>query len=60
MPDRNGRGFGDNVQAFQNVGGVEIRRHPIDGNLQCKANSPAPVGGRNVVGGNKEDQCKRL
>jgi hypothetical protein len=51
---------GGSVQVFQNVGGVEIRRNTINGNLQCKANSPAPVGGRNVVGGNKEDQCARL
>jgi hypothetical protein len=51
---------GGSVQVFQNVGGAEIRRNTIDGNLQCKANAPAPVGGRNVVGGNKEDQCARL
>jgi hypothetical protein len=51
---------GGSVQAFQNTGGVDIRRNTIDGNLQCKANAPAPVGGRNVVGGNKEDQCARL
>jgi hypothetical protein len=51
---------GGSVQAFQNVGGVEIRLNTIDGNLQCKENSPAPIGGRNVVGGNKEDQCARL
>lgn len=29
----------------------------IDGNLQCQENYLAPVGGGNVVGGNKEDQC---
>jgi hypothetical protein len=51
---------GGNVQAFQNTGGVEIRRNVIDGNLQCKENQPRPVGGQNVVGGNKEDQCSRL
>jgi hypothetical protein len=45
---------------FQNTGGVEIRRNVIDGNLQCKENQPAPVGGGNVVGGNKEDQCRRF
>jgi len=32
----------------------------IVGNLQCKENRPAPTGGRNVVGGDKEDQCARL
>jgi hypothetical protein len=51
---------GGNVQAFQNTGGVEIRGNRIDGNLQCKANVPAPVGGNNVVQGNKEDQCASL
>jgi len=48
------------VQAFQNRGGVTISRNRIDGNLQCKANRPAPRGGGNIVGGNKEDQCARL
>ena len=48
------------MQAFQNTGGVEIRGNRINGNLQCKENSPRPTGGGNVVGGNKEDQCARL
>jgi hypothetical protein len=48
------------LQAFQNRGGVEISNNTIDGNLQCKENSPAPVGGGNRVGGNKEDQCAHL
>jgi hypothetical protein len=51
---------GGNLQAFQNVGGVEIRNNVIDGNLQCKENYPRPVGGGNIVEGNKEDQCRRL
>jgi len=51
---------GGNIQAFQNRGGVEIRKNVIDGNLQCKSNNPRPVGGGNIVGGNKEDQCARL
>ena len=51
---------GGNVQVFQNTGGVEIRRNFIDGNLQCKANNPPPIGGNNIVQGNKEDQCRRL
>lgn len=51
---------GGSVQAFQNTGELAIRRNRIDGNLQCKANSPAPTGGGNTVGGNKEDQCRRL
>lgn len=52
--------IGGNVQAFQNRGGVRIHRNRIDGNLQCKANNPVPTGSGNVVGGNKEDQCRRL
>lgn len=51
---------GGNVQVVSNSGGVEIRRNVIDGNLQCKQNYPAPIGGNNVVGGSKEDQCRRL
>ena len=51
---------GGSVQVMQNTGGVEISRNTIDGNLQCKENTPAPTGGGNVVGGNKEDQCARL
>lgn len=49
------------VQLFQNRRGVKlVKGNRIDGNLQCKANRPAPVGGGNHVGGNKEDQCARL
>jgi hypothetical protein len=51
---------GGDVQGFQNRGGLEISRNRIDGNLQCKENSPRPVGGGDVVQGNKEDQCARL
>jgi hypothetical protein len=51
---------GGDVQAFQNSGGVRIYGNRIDGNLQCKANRPQPVGGGNVVQGNKEDQCRRF
>lgn len=51
---------GADVQAFQNTGGVRIRGNTIDGNLQCKENRPRPTGGNNEVGGNKEDQCRRL
>jgi hypothetical protein len=56
---RNNRVVGS-IQAFQNKGGVAILRNRVNGNLQCKANSPRPVGGGNRVGGNKEDQCARL
>ncbi|BAC90200.1 hypothetical protein [Gloeobacter violaceus] len=52
--------IGGNLQAFQNNGGLTITANNIDGNLQCKENNPAPVGGENVVQGNKEDQCAQL
>ena len=29
----------------------------LNPNLQCKENTPAPTGGRNIVQGVKEDQC---
>jgi hypothetical protein len=48
------------VQYFENRGAISITSNRIDGNLQCKANDPAPTGRGNVVGGNKEDQCARL
>ena len=49
------------VQVLSNTRGTKtITRNRIDGNLQCKANNPAPVGGGNMVGGNKEDQCRLL
>jgi preprotein translocase subunit YajC len=48
------------LQAFSNGGGFRIYGNRIDGNLQCKSNDPPPVGGENVVEGNKEDQCSQL
>ena len=48
---------GGNVQVIGNHGRAEIYRNLIDGNLQCKENSPRPVGGSNRVRGSKEDQC---
>jgi hypothetical protein len=48
---------GGSIQVIGNSGGAEIFRNVIDENLQCKENNPAPIGGNNVVGGNKEDQC---
>lgn len=50
---------GGNLQVFQNTGGVLLRNNRIDGNLQCKANAPAPRGSGNVAA-SKEDQCARL
>jgi len=54
-----GNTIGADLQAFQNTGGVLIRKNRIDGNLQCKENSPAPTGGDNRAA-SKEDQCERL
>ncbi len=57
---RSNRVKGD-VQLFTNRTGTKtVSSNRIDGNLQCKENRPAPVGSGNVVGGNKEDQCRRL
>ncbi|WP_183094646.1 hypothetical protein [Nocardioides stalactiti] len=46
------------VQVFSNDGLWAIYDNAIDGNLQCKSNAPRPVGDRNRVEGNKEDQCE--
>ena len=56
----NGNNVGGSIQVVGNTGGAEIFRNVIDGNLQCKENRPAPTGGGNRVGGNKEDQCSRF
>jgi hypothetical protein len=48
------------VQYFENRGAISIMKNRIDGNLQCKENDPPPIGGGNIVQGNKEDQCARL
>jgi hypothetical protein len=48
------------VQSFSNRGEQLFVRNRINGNLQCKQNTPPPRGWGNVVGGNKEDQCRRL
>ena len=53
----NSNNVGGSIQVVGNSGGAEIFRNVINGNLQCKENRPAPTGGGNVVGGNKEDQC---
>jgi hypothetical protein len=51
---------GGSVQVIGNQGRAEIYGNTIDGNLQCKENSPRPVGGNNRVRGNKENQCSAL
>jgi hypothetical protein len=48
------------IQLFENRRPTSIRRNRVDGNLQCKANSPRPGGGGNIVQGSKQDQCARL
>jgi hypothetical protein len=60
LPTANDNEIGANLQAFKNTGGLEIFRNGLDGNLRCKENNPAPIGGGNVVQGNKEDRCSRL
>ncbi|HSK16673.1 MAG TPA: hypothetical protein VK915_10950 [Gaiellaceae bacterium] len=56
----NRNSVGGNIQIVGNRGGAEVIRNRIVGNLQCKENSPRPTGRGNVVGGNKEDQCRRF
>lgn len=51
---------GSDIQLFSNDGRFEVRHNQVEGNLQCKSNAPAPVGGNNKVDGNKEDQCRGL
>lgn len=51
---------GSDIQVFEQSGAVEIRDNVVDGNLQCKENAQAPVGGGNAVDGNAEDQCADL
>ena len=51
---------GGSIQVIGNSGGAGIFRNRVNGNLQCKENRPRPKGGGNVVGGNKEDQCRRF
>ncbi|MEE1620764.1 hypothetical protein ACQ7DA_07590 [Zafaria sp. J156] len=48
------------VQVFKNRGQQRISYNTVRGNLQCKENSPRPVGGQNKVSGSKEDQCRTL
>lgn len=55
-----GNRVGGSIQVIGNSGGAQIFRNVVNGNLQCKENRPRPRGGGNVVGGNKEDQCRRF
>jgi len=45
------------LSAAGNQVGATVADNTINGNLQCKENNPAPIGGINIVQGNKEDQC---
>jgi cytoskeletal protein CcmA (bactofilin family) len=49
-----------NVQVFENRVRFAIYGNRIYGDLQCKDNYPPPVGGNNMVKGDKEDQCRRF
>jgi hypothetical protein len=51
---------GGSIQVIGNRALATIANNRVDGNLQCKENEPPPVGGGNVVQGNKEDQCAAL
>jgi hypothetical protein len=48
------------LQADENTGGVTIADNRIGNNLQCSENDPAPMGGNNMVRGEKSDQCAAL
>jgi len=48
------------IEVFSHRGGIAMTNNRVDGNLQCKENTPPPTGGGNVVQGNKEDRCVRL
>lgn len=49
--------IGGDLQSENNRGAQTFTANTIDGNLQCKSNSPAPSGSGNQAQGNKEDQC---
>lgn len=49
-----------NLQLFGNTGGAAVFRNTVVGNIQCKDNRPNPTGADNIVGGSKEDQCRRF
>ena len=56
----NNNRVGGSIQVIGNSGGAWIYRNIVNGNLQYKENLPAPTGRGNVVGGNKEGQCRRF
>jgi hypothetical protein len=46
-----GNQVGGNIQVFQTMGDVTLADNIVNGNLQCKENSPPPGGGNNTVRG---------
>jgi hypothetical protein len=48
-----------NFQIFKNLGGVTLRNNRVQQVLECKENTPAPVGSGNVAG-EKKEQCVAL
>lgn len=48
-----------NLQIEKNAGGVQVDDNQIAQALQCKENTPAPLGGGNIAG-EKEEQCRAL
>jgi len=52
--------IGGDLQLFKNNSRSLVSGNTIGGNLQCKENMPSPTPDAvNMVGGDKEDQCKR-
>jgi hypothetical protein len=51
--------IGGSLQAFQNIGGLAFNNNRMNGNMQCKENTPPPTGSGNRSP-SKEDQCARL
>jgi len=58
--DLQGNRVDSEIQLFENRGGQSVSNNHVGGNLQCKQNRSSPHGARNVVDGNKEDQCRGL
>lgn len=54
-----GNTIGGSLQAVKNLGGLTFNNNTMNGNMQCKENSPAPTGSGNRSP-SKEDQCARL
>lgn len=50
----------DDLIANENIGGVFIGDNIIEGDLECKKNSPEPVGDNNFVSGKTKNQCRDL